>query len=57
MDDIESRVRQFVAKLEFTEEDIRSYAEEFHIAEATMRKMAARISRELKHDLEEVLKI
>ena len=54
-DDIIMKVKQFVEKLEFTEAEIQDYANEISIPKETMRKMAKRITSELKHDLEKTL--
>lgn len=54
-DDLIQRITHFVAKLEFTDAEIKDYANEFNIPEETMRRMAKRISAELKHDLETVM--
>lgn len=53
--DIALKIKEFVAKLEFTDAEIKDYANEFNISEETMRKMAKRISFELKRDVEKVL--
>lgn len=53
--DVVLKIKQFVEKLEFTDAEIQDYAQEFNISESTMRKMAKRITNELKHDLDQVL--
>lgn len=49
------KIKSFISKLNFTDEEISSYAQEFNIPEETMRQMAKRITTELKHDLEKVI--
>lgn len=52
---MEEKIRDFVNKLEFTDAEIKDYAKEFDISEENMRRMAKRISAELKHDLQKVM--